>query len=440
MKKILLSLMLVLISLPANAVLHIDINRGNIDPIPIALPAPGSSEPEAALIGNDIVGVIQADLERSGLFRYISKDAYIQQITNHETQPEFLGWRGINASALFAGDIKMQGKEEFSITFRLWDVLSQQSMTGMSFTTDTRNWRRIAHIIADEIYSRITGEQGYFDTRIVYVSEHGSELHRTKRIAIMDQDGANQRFLTGGADLVLTPRFSPNLQKIIYMSYKNNNPRVYIQDVDTGETELVGHFPGMSFAPRFAPDGKSVIMSASLDGNSEIFTMNLKTKKMTRLTNDPAIDTSPSYSPDGKQIVFNSDRGGTQQLYVMNSNGSNVQRISFSDKGRYATPVWSPRGDLIAFTKMYQGKFYIGVMYPDGSGERLLTESFMDEGPTWSPNGRVIMFARQTKSYVSNGNSRWNIYSIDLTGYNERLVKTSEDASDPAWSPIVTVE
>jgi TolB protein len=308
-------------------------------------------------------------------------------------------------------------------------------MTGLAYFTVPTNWRRVAHIIADVIYKRLTGEEGYFDTRLVYVAESGPQNRRVKRLAIMDQDGENHRFLTDGNELVLTPRFSPTSQEITYLSYVGKLPRVYLFNLSTGQQEVLGDFPGMTFAPRFSPDGNQVIMSAASSGNSEIYTMDLRTRKIARLTDHPAIDTSPSFAPDGSQIVFNSDRGGTQQLYIMNADGSNVHRISFN-QGRYATPVWSPRGDLIAFTRISGGEFYIGVMRPDGSGERMLSKGFLVESPTWAPNGRVLAFFRQGPA-DSRGQVTSKVYTIDLTGFNEREMVTPIDASDPAWSPLI---
>jgi TolB protein len=421
----------------ARAMVNIDITRGNVDPLPIALPyLPGGDESSANL-GKAIAEVIEHDLESSGLFKSINRKAFIQQIDDKDSMPSFPEWRQISAAALVTGGVTITGSDEFKTEFRVWDVYSQQQIAGKSFTTNNKNWRRVGHLIADEVYKRITGESGYFDSRIVYVAESGSALKRKKRLAIIDQDGENHRFLTDGSDLVITPRFSPTSAEVIYMSYATGVPKVYIRNVDTGRTQAVGNFPGMSFAPRFSPDGKTVVMSAESEGDSAIYTMDLASGTKRRITNeDGAIDTSPCFSPDGKKIVFNSDRGGSQQLYVMNADGSGVQRISFSDRGKYGTPVWSPRGDWIAFTKMYNSKFYIGVMRVDGSAERLLTESFLDEGPTWSPNGRLIMFARQDPSYGGKQGA-WSIHSIDLTGYNERILKTPTEASDPAWSNLM---
>ncbi|MEJ2028027.1 MAG: Tol-Pal system beta propeller repeat protein TolB, partial [Limibacillus sp.] len=321
------------------------------------------------------------------------------------------------------------------IEFRLWDVFAQQQMLGLAYATTPNNWRRIGHIIADAVYKRLTGEEGYFDTRIVYIAESGPQNRRVKRLAIMDQDGANHRFLTDGADLVLTPRFSPSTQEITYVSYVNGTPRVYLFNLNTGQQEVLGEFPGMSFAPRFGPGGNSIVMSLARSGNSDVYTLDLRTRDLRRLTADPSIDISPSYSPDGRQIVFNSDRGGSQQLYVMNADGSNVRRISFGE-GRYATPVWSPRGDLIAYTRLYQGQVYIGVMRPDGSGERMLVNDFRVEAPTWAPNGRVLAYFRQGRAN-NRGEVSSKIYTIDLTGFNERQLPTPIDASDPAWSPLI---
>jgi TolB protein len=413
--------------------ISIEITRGNVDPLPVALPPLPGNSPVDSQRGRQISEVIAADLERSGLFRSIPERAFLQEIQSSFTVPIFGDWRRIEASGLMTGGVTERSATEVDVEFRLWDVFAEQQIAGKAFTTHPNNWRRVAHLIADEIYTRLTGEDGYFDTRIVYVAETGPQDLRVKRLAIMDQDGANHRFLTDGSYLVLTPRFSPNAQEVIYMSYAERTPKVHLRNIDTGKDQVIGNFSGMSFAPRFAPDGESIVMSVEVGGDSEIVNYNLQTRRTIQLTKNPAIDTSPSYSPDGSQIVFNSDRGGAQQLYVMDAAGNNVRRISFG-QGRYGTPVWSPRGDLIAFTKMYAGRFYIGVMRADGAGERLLTESFLDEGPTWSPNGRVIIFSRQTPS-TSFGAGKTQLHSIDLTGYNERRVSTPVEASDPAWSP-----
>jgi TolB protein len=420
---------------PAQAELRVDITRGEVKPMPIAVTrfaGEGVSETDA---GQNITKVISNDLARSGLFKTIDEKAFIQSASSLAVNPNFAEWRTIGAQALVNGRVLTEANGLLRVEFRLWDVLAENQMAGVAYRTQPGNWRRIAHKIADEIYKRITGETGYFDTRIVYVSESGPATHRIKRLAIMDQDGANHRFLTDGKFLVLSPRFSPTAQEVVYMSYFNDKPRVYVLDIDTGELELLGDFPGMTFAPRFSPDGNSVVMSQALDGNSEIYSLDLRTREKRQLTRHPAVDTSPSYSPDGSRIAFNSDRSGGQQLYVMNADGSGVQRISFGG-GLYSTPVWSPRGDLIAFTKTQGGRFYIGVMRPDGSGERLLAEGYLVESPTWVPNGRVLMFHRQIPS-KDGTKDRYRLFSIDLTGYNEREIVTPADGSDPAWSPLI---
>jgi TolB protein len=409
----------------------IDITRGVVEPMPIAIPVFGGSNPTDNQLGAEIARVVSADLERSGLFAPIDERAFIQQGLTSDMLPRFQDWRLLNAQALVAGSVKPAAGGKFSVEFRLWDVFGGAEMFSNSYTFTQDIWRRAAHIVADDIYKRITGEDGYFDTRIVYIAESGPKDNRQKRLAIMDQDGENHQFLTNGADLVLTPRFSPAAQDITYMSYYGNKPRVYLFSITTGQQEVLGDFPGMTFAPRYSPDGNSVIMSLAQGGNTDIYAMDVRTRRSKRLTDHPAIDTSPSYSPDGTRIVFNSDRGGEQQLYVMNADGSGVARIS-KGQGRYATPVWSPRGDLIAFTRIYQGSFYIGVMRPDGSGERMLSQGWLVEGPTWAPNGRVLAF------YTQDPSGRTQLHSIDLTGHNERIMKTPMDGSDPAWSPLLS--
>ena len=420
---------------PASAELRIDITRGKVEPLPIAVTDFLGSAPQEVRFGADITGVVSADLERSGLFHPIDSRAFLQSRPALGTLPRFADWRVINAQALAQGSTRLLEDGRLKVEFRLWDVFAEQQLVGLVYSADPVGWRRIAHLIADAIYKRITGEDGYFDTRIVYVAERGPQVRRVKRLAIMDQDGENHQFLTNGDNLVLTPRFAPTLQEITYLSYYGNVPRVYIFNIDTGRQEVLGDFPGMTFAPRFSPDGKKVIMSMAEDGNSEVYAMDLRTRAVKRLTTHSSIDTSPSYAPDARHVVFNSDRGGSQQLYVMDADGGNVRRISYG-KGRYATPVWSPRGDLIAFTKILSGRFYIGVMRPDGSGERQLSEGFLVEGPTWAPNGRVIMYFRQSPTDQQGRGGRSRIYSIDLTGYNEREIITPLDASDPAWSPL----
>jgi TolB protein len=396
----------------------ITVDRARTDPIPIGIPTMGGD------LGAQITGVITNDLQRSGLFKPLTG----QQPGD---APDFAPWKGQGAQALVTGNAS-SGRVEF----RLWDVPQGQQIQGTAYTTAAGNWRRVAHIIADVIYERLLGEKGYFDTRIVYVAGSGARDRRVKRLAIMDQDSENNRYLTDGSWLVLTPRFHPTRDEIVFMSYANNRPRVYSFNLGSGAQRVLGEFDGITFAPRFAPDGSHVIMSVTRGAGSDIVTVGTGGGGTQRLTNSGAIDTSPCYSPDGSQIVFNSDRGGDQQLYVMGAGGGGAKRISFGS-GSYATPVWSPRGDLIAFTRL-GSSFAIGVMHPDGSGERILSESFDVEGPTFCPNGRVLMFFRESAAHDSRGTGYGSrLVSIDITGFNERAVSTPGDASDPAWSPLL---
>jgi len=444
MKKLFYILLIILFKFSiAHSLIEVDITRGNLDPLPIAvsplyvdIQSENFEDVKVKELGDLVSSVIEKNFLSTGLFNPLNKDAFVQKPDIAHLKPRFEDWRLITAQALVTGKLLIKDGK-LKVEFRLWDLAASKEMIALAFTTTPSNWRRVAHIISDKIYERLTGETGYFDTRIIYVSEAGPKTQRVKKLAIMDQDGENTKYLTLGNELVLTPRFNPTNQLVTYMSYFRNLPRVYLLDIETGIQEVVGNFPGMTFAPRFSPDGKKIIMSFAKDGNSDIYTMDLETRLVERITEDSSIDTSPSFSPDGKYICFNSDRSGLQQIYTMRSDGTGAKRISFGN-GIYGTPVWSPRGDLIAFTKMRAGKFYIGVMRSDGTGERLLTENYYQEAPSWSPNGRLLVFYRETKTDKDGKGFSAKLWSIDITGYNERELKTETDASDPSWSSLLS--
>ncbi|UTP40173.1 Tol-Pal system beta propeller repeat protein TolB [Phenylobacterium sp. LH3H17] len=408
---------------PAAAQIEVDVNRGDVQPLPVAIPAFGGAR------GAEIAQVITANLERSGLFRPVDQAAFIEKSLDVNVQPRFPDWKAINTQALVNGQVTVEGGR-LTVNFRLWDVYAEQQLLGLQFTSTPENWRRVAHKISDAVYERLTGEKGYFDTRIVFVSESGGRLNRVKRLGIMDQDGANPSYLTDGSYIVMTPRFSSTSQEITYMALRPEGSSIYLFNLETARRESLGSFPGMVYAPRFSPDGGRVAFSVERNGNSDIYVMNLRNRAAAKLTSDPSIETSPSFSPDGTRIVYNSDRGGSPQLYVMGADGSGARRISFGS-GRYTTPVWSPVGDFIAFTKQVGGQFHIGVMKPDGSDERLLTTSYLDEGPTWAPNGRVLMFSRETPGGAPR------LWTVDITGRILRPGPYPGSASDPAWSPLL---
>lgn len=420
---------------PAKGEIRVDINQGILDPLPIAVPEFFPGAETNIELARQIPAVIASNLLRSGLFRPITGSNFIQSPEALQAGPDFASWRTYQAQALVSGRVDSEADGRTRVEFRLWDAVAETQLVGLALSSDQDRWRRIAHQISDAIFRRVTGDEGYFDTRIVYISETGPANQRTKRLAMMDQDGEGHRFLTDGSVLVLTPRFSPRVQQITYLAYYNRKPRVYLFDIESGRQEVLGDFPNMSFAPRFSPDGSRVIMSMADSGNSDVFTMDLPTRQLRRLTREPGIETSPSYSPDGRRVCFESDRGGSQQIYVMNADGSQPTRISFGE-GRYAGPVWSPRGDLIAFTKIFRGRFYIGVMRPDGNGEKLLADAFHVEGPTWAPNGRAIMYFTQSPT-GENGAQVVRLAAIDLTGQHGWQVSTPLDGSDPAWSPLL---
>lgn len=408
------------------------VNSGGINPMPIAITpfiaAPGAENDAAA-----ISGIVAADLARSGYFKPLPPDSFMDKITSFDQPPNFGSWVQVKAQAVVVGQVTNAG-DKMTVAFKLFDVSTQAFLAGASFTAPAKLSRRLAHKVADQIYAKITGFAPYFDTRLVFVDETGPKNARIKKLALMDQDGFNVRTLTTGKEILITPRFSPTSQDITYGAIGSDTARVYIYNIDTGQKEVIGDFKNMSFAPRFSPDGQKVIMSLESDDGQDanIFEMDLRSKQLRQITNAPSINTAPCYSPDGSRIAFESDRGGTQQIYVMGADGSNQQRISFGN-GRYSTPVWSPDGKYIAFTKQAEGKFGIGVMAPDGSGERILTEGFHNEGPTWSPNSRVVMFFRDTQG-ETGGPQLW---SVDVTGYNEQRMPTQDFASDPAWSPLL---
>lgn len=431
----LLSAILFLVSpgLTQAAPLRIEITEGVIEPLPYAVPDFVPENAAAAQVARDIARVVAEDLTGTGLFREIPASAHISKVTSFSSPVQFADWKAINAQALITGAVSLQAGGRLVVKFRVYDVFAGQELgNGLQFAGTQDGWRRMAHKVADAVYSRITGEGGYFDSRVVYVAEAGAKDDRKKRIAIMDYDGANVQYLTDSTSIVLAPRFSPTGDRILYTSYETGFPRIYVLDVASVGRRMLQDQPGtMSFAPRFSPDGRTVVYSLTQDGNTDLYTMDVASGRSQRLTSAPSIETAPSYSPDGSRIVFESDRSGTQQLYIMSASGGEPTRISFG-QGRYGTPVWSPRGDLVAFTKQHKGRFHIGVMRTDGSEERLLTASFLDEGPSWAPNGRVIMFTRETQGAAGTA----SLYTVDITGRNLKRVKTMGGASDPAWSPL----
>jgi TolB protein len=412
----------------------VDINGGISQPMPIAIPdmpTPASAKTPAGqtdALGRQVAEIVTNDLKGSGLFKPLSASHPVSY--PQVTAPEYDYWGTTGASALVQGFVQANGDGTLTVGCYLYDVFSKQELTRQGFIAPPAKWREAAHKCSDTIYTRLTGEGPYFNSRVAYVSETGPKNHRTKRLAIMDQDGANHHFLTAGQSIVLTPRYSPSQQEIVYMSYTGNRPRIYTYNIATGAQRMVVDAPNMTLSPRFSPDGRAIVYSMSVGGNTQIYRVSATGGAPTRLTNAPGINTSPCYSPDGSRIVFESDRSGGQQVYVMNADGSGQHRISFG-AGRHGTPVWSPRGDLIAFTRI-GGGFDVGVMAPDGSGERILTHGWQDEGPSWSPNGRVIMFFR-----TGQGSGRADLWSVDLTGVNERKIPTPLDGSDPAWSPLL---
>lgn len=433
MRILILLISLLLATAAMSAPLRIKITEGVVEPLPFAAPSFIAENAAVAEYAKLLADVIAQDLTGTGLFREIPGAEHISKITSFGSPVQYSDWQRIGAQVLITGTISSNAKGQITVKYRIFDVFASAELgVGEKFRESVVSLRRMAHKVADQVYERITSEKGYFDSRVVFVSETGRKGARKKRLAIMDYDGANVQYLTDSASIVLAPRFSPNGEQVLYTSYETGFPRIYLLDLGQGKPTLIEKKVGAtSFSPRFAPNGKSVVYSREQGGNTDIYLMNLSSGKSRRLTNAASIETSPSFSPDGSQIVFESDRSGSQQLYVMSASGGTPKRISRED-GRYGTPVWSPRGDLIAFTKQNKGRFHIGVMRTDGTKERLLTASFLDEGPTWSPNGRVIMYTRETRGERGTA----SLYTVDILGRNIKPVKTPDGASDPAWSPL----
>jgi len=423
---------------PVSAQLSVDVTNTIESDLRIAIPAmPAQQNVETPAgttesLGQRIAEVIANDLRGSGLFTPIGPNGVPRPTVPEVTNPVFERWSAMNAEALVQGFVRSAGGDsQITVGCYLYDVASRTELTRQGYVVAPRDWRRAAHRCADLVYSRLTGESPFFDSRIAYIAETGPKDNRVKRLAIMDSDGANHRFITNGQSLALTPRWSPDYKSIAYVSYVGRNMRIYIYDVDQGRQRAILETSNAVFAPRWSPDGRTLLFSMATGGNTDIYKIPAAGGQPTRLTNTPGINVGGSFSPDGSRIVFESDRSGGQQIYVMNSDGSGQRRISFGG-GRYATPEWSPRGDLIAFTKV-TGNFRIGVMDINGGNERLLTNGWQDEAPTWSPNGRVLQFFR-TGAGRAGGSTIWQ---VDLTGVNERRIVTPVDGSDPSWGPLL---
>jgi TolB protein len=411
---------------PAKALVEIIVSGGNFVPLPIAIPDFASSDPA---FGKEIAQIVRDNLKRSGLFVPLDPATLPSPTGDVNNTPDFAAWRAVNVDALVMGQVDRGG--QISSAVRVWDTQAAAQVAGNQYGADPESSRRIAHIVSDAIYASLAGDNGYFDSQVVFVAESGPKANRKKQLAIMDQDGANVQVLSSGAALTLTPRLSLDNAMIAYTAYDDGNPQVYVANLGGKSKKLINNAP-MTFAPRFSPDGSTVAFSVSNGGVTNIYAAGVNGAQATQLTSGAAIDTSPCYSPDGSRIVFESDRGGQPQLYLMGASGGGAQRISYGD-GSYSTPVWSPKGDIIAYTRQSGGKFQIGTMKPDGSGERILVDSFHAEGPTFCANGRVIMFFRD-----AGGDGGPGLWTVDIWGRNEQQIDTGSYASDPNWGSLRT--
>ena len=408
-----------------NQPVEVEIDQGVLRPLQIAV------VPFAGTHGSDISNVVSANLKRSGFFEPLNPSSFIETGLTLANAPNFPQWTQIGAQAVLYGGVTTRGDGRLDVGFRLYDPYRQCQLVSYQFTATQEQWRRIAHKISDVIYQRMTGEAGFFDSRVIFVSEEGTQLNRINRLTIADQDGFNPTYLTQGDEVIMSPRFSLSQpDEITYVALGKDYSRIYLYNLTTGRRESLGEFDGQVLAPRFSNDGNKIAFSIIRGGNTDVYVMDLRSRQITRLTSDPGIDTSPSFSPDGSQIVFTSDRSGSARLYVMRSDGSGQRPISRGG-GIYTAPSWSPTGNLIAFTKQGGGRFSTGVMNADGSGERILSSSYFEEGPNWAPNGRYVMFARQTPG----GDTR--LWTVDLSGRVVSQAGYNGRGTDPAWSPLL---
>lgn len=436
--KNLLCLAIILYSQICQATLQVDVSGGNFDPIPIYFGAfAGSQE-----LGVNFMAVIEKDLVNSGLFKSLNSGEYKLLAK----QPNFHKLRSMGADYVAGGKIAYNKNEEITLELYVWNAATGHLVIGHRLNGKMHGWRQLAHIAADMIYSNLTGEKPYFTSKILFIDETGPIDNRLKKVAIMDQDGANVAYLTNGEHLTVTPKIAPDRQNVVYTAYIDDSPHTCLQQLKTGARTIVEQSTNGTIAPNFSPDGNGLVMGKLRDnGTANLFLLNIQSMNnmlksqgaqtkavhgeanMRQLTYGNNIDATSSFSPDGKQLVFSSDSSGRQQLYIMKIDGSAKKQLS-TGSGSYSTPVWSPRGDYIAFTKKEHGQFSIGICRTDGSEERLLSSGFHSERPCWAPNGRSLIFFKESAA----GHSR--LYSIDIMNQKERLLTTPHDASDPDWS------
>ena len=430
LKKLFMSLIFCLLPILAHAELKIDIVAGNFSPVPIAIQ---KFEAKDTKLANTLRQVVENDLKSTGLFRIINPAAHPQML-KMDKMPEFDDWAAINTQVLVQGKLTKTKDGKYRLQFYVWDIKGKEQIEAQILVAPKKSSRRLAHIMADAIYERLIGESGYFDTQIVMTTETGEMQNRNKRLAIIDSDGYGFRYISDGETMVMSPHFSPNMQTIVFLSYRNDDPMVWSLDMNTGTQKRLGRFGGMTFAPRFSPDGSRVALSLVKGGTTNLYEFNTKTNELRQLTFGDYIDTSPSYSPSGQKMAFNSNRSGSQQIHILDLNDLTEKRITFGS-GRYATPAWSPDGNYIAFTKISDDTFFVGIMSPKGKNEKVLAGGWFMEAPSWAPNSRRIIYYETEK--IDDEERESHIRSVDIMGQNTYDIKLPDGVNglEPTWSP-----
>jgi TolB protein len=419
-------LLLLAVMRPAWSALTIEITQGTEGAIPIAVvPFGWSGAPGSA--PENISAIISADLNRSGRFEALPDSDLVAHPTEG-SQVQFQNWRMVNVDNLVIGKISESG-QQYSVQFQLFDVFRGNQLAGYSFNVGRQELRRVAHHISDLIYEKLTGERGAFNTQIAYVTTSGSTANKTYTLLVADSDGYNPQTILTSKEPLMSPSWSPDASQLAYVSFENKTAQIYVQELRTGTRRKLASFKGINGAPSWSPDGRSLAVTLSRDGNPEIYTMDLKSNTLKRITNSAGIDTEPVWTPDGGSIIFTSDRGGSAQLYRVPASGGQARRITFEGNYNAGADI-SPDGRKIAMVHGTGGGYRIAVQDLASGNLRVLTDGRLDESPSFSPNGSMII-------YATTAGNREVLAAVSVDGsFRQRLSLQAGNVREPVWSPF----